>query len=501
MSSSGKTKIADLSLLNNILDDDLLIVTAKRLNEQNDLQHITYKSTVQDLFNSQNFGDLAYKDNITSANIDGKINISYIAGLGKLAEKNKIISSDISDAISCSQIAGLGDLARKNKIISSDIAGAISCSQIAGLKNLAKKDGINTQDIYTLYGYTYNERKEPDQLSAIDSMNIALEKIQLQLNDKQKQLDALPNAFISSVIVDSKNEDGETLATITVNGTATDIKGSKNKNIGVTNIGIGSIVSFAGIDIPSNTLECNGQEVNIADYEALYTVIGNSYSTGDESEGKFRLPNLNDKFIQGHSKTTVLGSSINAGLPNITGSFGAVLGSGSGAFYNNGAGHRIHASSSIGNNIGFSASRSNSIYGRSNTVQPPAVVLKYVIVFKVLNGNDTIINTISGVSSVKETDHGENSDGSTWWYRLFSDGWCEQGGVITLNTASNLTLQVNLKKSYANTKYNIITTQRQIGAGVNSSSLNPAVVTQDKNSFTVDNPWFGFCWETKGFIN
>jgi hypothetical protein len=29
------------------------------------------------------------------------------------------------------------------------------------------------------------------------------------------------------------------------------------------------------------------------------------------------------------------------------------------------------------------------------------------------------------VSYVVETNHGTNDDGSTWWYRLYSDGWCE----------------------------------------------------------------------------
>lgn len=92
----------------------------------------------------------------------------------------------------------------------------------------------------------------------------------------------------------------------------------------------------------------------------------------------FILPDLRNRFIEGGDTIGVK----SAGLPNITGT--TKLNGGpwytanmdSGALYQ----EAIHSSDSSGRNsnglsINFDASRSNSIYGASDTVQPPAVVL------------------------------------------------------------------------------------------------------------------------------
>ena len=68
-------------------------------------------------------------------------------------------------------------------------------------------------------------------------------------------------------------------------------------------------------------------------------------------------------------------TTINAGLPNIQGSVGGVdrVGGGqSGAFYLGSTKASGGTTSNALPNIEFDASRSNSIYGNSTTVQPPA---------------------------------------------------------------------------------------------------------------------------------
>lgn len=93
-----------------------------------------------------------------------------------------------------------------------------------------------------------------------------------------------------------------------------------------------------------------------------------------------------ERVLMGASSTHAAGTTVKAGLPNITGTLSDVMGSfyaypsGSGAFSVKGIGRSLENGSS-GNygNISFDASKSNAIYGRSSTVQPAAY---YVHIWK-----------------------------------------------------------------------------------------------------------------------
>jgi hypothetical protein len=82
--------------------------------------------------------------------------------------------------------------------------------------------------------------------------------------------------------------------------------------------------------------------------------------------------------LQGATDSQVPGETVEAGLPNITGKFeesdrGHAT---AGAFYTtSGATARGDNNGSAGNWINFDASRSNSIYGKSDTVQPPTYLV------------------------------------------------------------------------------------------------------------------------------
>lgn len=104
----------------------------------------------------------------------------------------------------------------------------------------------------------------------------------------------------------------------------------------------------------------------------------------DNTSGTIRLPKITT-FIQGLSSITNIGDSLSAGLPNITGVMNnnwTSSASYSGALYLAGTGSANRASTGSGNayNMGIDASRSNSIYGNSNTVQPNATQFPYYIV-------------------------------------------------------------------------------------------------------------------------
>lgn len=97
-----------------------------------------------------------------------------------------------------------------------------------------------------------------------------------------------------------------------------------------------------------------------------------------------------DRVLMGASGTHPAGTTVEAGLPNITGTFNAALRDGfsdyshtriTGAFYENGTTTGDNSYNSITSGVGipsggapfgFDSSRSNPIYGASNTVQPPA---------------------------------------------------------------------------------------------------------------------------------
>lgn len=101
--------------------------------------------------------------------------------------------------------------------------------------------------------------------------------------------------------------------------------------------------------------------------------IANLFGTWEKvSEGRV---------LQGVSGSQVAGKTVEAGLPNINGAFGANESRGmdytSGAFYLSKTGNRFGSNDSDNDNdtIIFDASRSNPIYGKSTTVQPPAYLV------------------------------------------------------------------------------------------------------------------------------
>lgn len=151
----------------------------------------------------------------------------------------------------------------------------------------------------------------------------------------------------------------------------------------------GAVVPFAGSRAPVGYLLCDGSEVSRTDYPYLFDTIGTLYGEGDGLT-TFNLPNLQDKFIQGSSGNNTVGTIKEAGLPNIEGelvSINAGISNFKGTEFVNGAfstqskWNNINGSGNTDSygEVSFNASRSNSIYGNSDTVQPPAVVMNYII--------------------------------------------------------------------------------------------------------------------------
>lgn len=164
---------------------------------------------------------------------------------------------------------------------------------------------------------------------------------------------------------------------VNIKGEVYDIEAYENP------IPTGSVIPFAGETPPEGFLLCNGQEVSRITYARLFNVIKEKFGAGD-GVTTFQVPNLVEKFIEGTESS--VGQTLAAGLPNIKGYLGQIItdngGKFSEAFYDNGTPRKRGW---VGNeydeirNVGFDASRSNNIYGKSNTVQPPAVKMLLII--------------------------------------------------------------------------------------------------------------------------
>lgn len=151
----------------------------------------------------------------------------------------------------------------------------------------------------------------------------------------------------------------------------------------------GKIDVYAGNgEPPFGFLLCNGAEISRLTYADLFAAIGTSYGEGD-GVNTFNLPDLTARFIMGD---TVAGQIKEAGLPNITAGVGYVnnyypYGNTTGAF--EGKDGEVYTQNAVNPAIEtscpgypyltFDASKSNSIYGASDTVQPPALTMRYII--------------------------------------------------------------------------------------------------------------------------
>jgi hypothetical protein len=148
------------------------------------------------------------------------------------------------------------------------------------------------------------------------------------------------------------------------------------------NVPVGTIIAFAGETPPDGFLACVGAFVSRTSYADLFAVVGTLYGTGDGTT-TFQLPDLRGRFLQGGTAGTYQG----AGLPNIQGTLeGISWGTGQawGVFSvsaNSGAMdiNSAESGNAVDTYYQFNAGNGNSIYGNSETVQPPALEINYCI--------------------------------------------------------------------------------------------------------------------------
>lgn len=156
---------------------------------------------------------------------------------------------------------------------------------------------------------------------------------------------------------------------------------------------LGAILPLAhNSTVPAGYLLCDGSAVSRTMFPDLFAAIGTTYGAGDGST-TFNVPDYNaaKRFAQGD---TVAGTVKAAGLPNVTGNVTYISetfgneGTADGAFTKETSHSAQYTPKDVDvsetGRLLFNASKSNAIYGNSDTVQPPALTARYII--KAFNG-------------------------------------------------------------------------------------------------------------------
>lgn len=286
--------------------------------------------------------------------------------------------------------------------------------------------------------------------------------------------------------------------------------------------------------VPADSIICNGATYSRALYKDFFDYITTQgwvkteaewqeiatrdngfcpfYSDGDGSTN-FRTPKFApyQQIAMGVAQATTYHQ---AGIPNIMGTFG-IRGieakedafKGSGCFFLDKNfpftdAYSGHGSLSVSGGIGFSARAANQVYGNSDTVQSEAhswvmCVVAYGVATNV--GSVDIQNVMSAVNAV-QAQVGEiptpkayvtkTHVSGTQGYRVWSDGFIEQWGKVTIpGEDSNKTL--TFQKPFKNANYNIQT------AGWRISDRHACVVSKTATSVTLkawnnDSDWYAF---------
>lgn len=314
-----------------------------------------------------------------------------------------------------------------------------------------------------------------------------------------------------------------TLGTITVNDVVYTATFNSLNIPSTTETVAGTTITFRLT--PDGHKICNpSEESNVT---AIYNATGVAwYYIFDVEYYRFKLPRTKFGFT---GMRDGVGDYVSPGLPNITGRYDVVYqrqneyGS-SGALYGS---SDVQTGYNGGNNkrnvpmyIMFDASRSNSIYGNSDTVQPASTQM--YLYFYIGNFTQSAIENTAGLNAELFNDKADLDFGNTTmidyvvekqdptsennytWYRKYADGWVEQGGFLNDNGTDGV-ISFNLPIEMANTLYYrnfcpIMATNT--GTASNKGAARAAGCYDHDTTTTIyfqkqDSQRYGF-WEVKG---
>lgn len=325
------------------------------------------------------------------------------------------------------------------------------------------------QDMYEQYGYapyyTIDEENENFTLPMGEIYGIIEQKksndgfslFDTKLTDRILTGDeavgwALQGALITMTYPDAVNKIKELYA----GGTDTTFRGISCKK---TTDGryIADISQKTAIDNLFNT-------TGVADFYIL-----------DSTNSEFYLPR-NNWFLQAGSDTGAVNNYKAPGLPGISGDIGkfdVYEGYANGCFTIKNTSYSDTREQWGGTvaDIGFNASQSSSVYGASSSVQPPSSIklLYYKVGNTVPNtGLIDIGHVLSDIQQLSKSYITETYINGSSWYRVWSDGWIEQGGRLQIQASTQAS--VNLMKPYSDTNYAAFCSHSLPGTGNQAES-------------------------------
>lgn len=216
------------------------------------------------------------------------------------------------------------------------------------------------------------------------------------------------------------------------------------KDLLESTIPVGTIIWSAATSAPSGYLLCNGATVGRTTYPQLFAAIGTTFGAGDGST-TFGLPNLIDRVMWGGTSP---GAYLEAGLPGLNGKlessdggelFVANTVTASGALsVEYGDVIAGQASNQVARQVTaivITGSDSSEAYGKSDTVQPPALKLvPYIKAFSAATNQGMIditslSNEISALNAERLAHIGEID---TFAVTELPDGWmiCDGSAVM-----------------------------------------------------------------------
>lgn len=416
------------------------------------------KSYAEDSASGQLNADWAVTDPKSKAFIKNK------PTLGALASKDSIAYSEITGTPPEQDLSGL---ATKNEL-QTGLAGKSPTGHthtIANVTNLqtALNAKATTTDLDNL---------KEDVYTKIQSTNIALgDKASLNHTHTVSQITDMPKVVLS----------------------VNDITPDDSGNVKVGALPLGHLFAWPFQTPPDGAIQCNGATYNRALYKDFFAYATSKgwvkteaewqsiatrdngfcpfYSSGDGSTN-FRTPKFApyQQIAMGVAQTTTYHQ---AGLPNITGYWNTrgpeiLENPTGGAFSIEETSDRYgfgHSERDPSPRLKIDASRSSPVYGRSTTVQPESHewMICVVVAGQATNlGSVDVSNVMSAVAQV-QADVGEIPKPNayvtkTWhsgtsWYRVWSDGFIEQGDVATVGNSNYA--PVTFPHPFSNTYYSI----------------------------------------------